>query len=53
MLLLRLKSGDSLRYVTLPLGPHKALRVTPAIAANVTNRVWSLEELVERTSSDG
>lgn len=29
---------------------HKTLRVTPAMAANVTNRVWSLEELVERTS---
>jgi hypothetical protein len=29
---------------------HKSLRVTPAIAANVTNRLWSLEELVERTS---
>jgi hypothetical protein len=29
---------------------HKTLRVTPAMAANVTNRVWSLQELVERTS---
>jgi IS1 family transposase len=29
---------------------HKTLRVTPAMAANVTNRVWSLEELVDRTS---
>src|SRR5579863_4927114 len=29
---------------------HKTLRITPAMAANVTNRVWSLEELVERTS---
>ncbi len=29
---------------------HKTLRVTPAMAANVTDRVWSLEELVERTS---
>jgi hypothetical protein len=26
---------------------HKTLRVTPAMAANVTDRVWSLEELVE------
>jgi hypothetical protein len=32
---------------------HKTLRVTPAMAANVTDRVWSLEELVERTSKDG
>jgi hypothetical protein len=29
---------------------HKTLRVTPAMAANVTDRIWSLEELVERTS---
>jgi IS1 family transposase len=29
---------------------HKTLRVTPAMAANVAGRVWSLEELVERTS---
>jgi IS1 family transposase len=29
---------------------HKTLRVTPAMAANVTDRVWSLAELVERTS---
>ncbi len=31
---------------------HKTLRVTPAMAANVTDRLWSLEELVERTSSN-
>jgi macrodomain Ter protein organizer (MatP/YcbG family) len=30
---------------------HKSLRVTPAMAANVTNRLWLLEELVERTSN--
>jgi hypothetical protein len=29
---------------------HKTLRVTPAMAADVTDRVWSLEDLVERTS---
>jgi IS1 family transposase len=29
---------------------HKTLRVTPAMAAGVTNRLWSLEELVERTT---
>jgi IS1 family transposase len=29
---------------------HKTLRVTPAMAANVTDRLWSLDELVERTS---
>ena len=30
---------------------HKSLRVTPAMAAGVSDRLWSLEELVERTSS--
>jgi hypothetical protein len=29
---------------------HKTLRMTPAMAANVTDRLWTLEELVERTS---
>ena len=29
---------------------HKTLRITPAMAANVTDRLWSLEELVGRTS---
>jgi hypothetical protein len=29
---------------------YKTLRVTPAMAANVTDRVRSLEELVDRTS---
>ncbi len=29
---------------------HKSLRVTPAMAANVTDRLWSLEELVDHTS---
>jgi hypothetical protein len=29
---------------------HKSLRITPAMAANVTDRVWSLEDLVDRTS---
>jgi IS1 family transposase len=29
---------------------HKTLRVTPAMAAGVTDKLWSLEELVERTS---
>jgi hypothetical protein len=30
---------------------HKTTRVTPAMAANVTDRLWSLEELVDRTSN--
>lgn len=29
---------------------HKTLRTTPAMAAEIENRLWSLEELVERTS---
>jgi hypothetical protein len=30
---------------------HKSLRVTPAMAAGVENRLWSIEELLERTSA--
>ncbi len=30
---------------------HNTLRVTPAMAAGVTDRLWSLEELVDRTSN--
>ena len=29
---------------------HKSLRITPAMAAGVSDRLWELEELVERTS---
>lgn len=29
---------------------HKTTRITPAMAAGVVDRLWSLEELVERTS---
>ena len=29
---------------------HKSLRVTPAMAAGVSDRLWSLQELVEETS---
>lgn len=29
---------------------HKTLRVTPAMAAGVSDRMWSLQELVEQTS---
>jgi hypothetical protein len=29
---------------------HKSLRMTPAMAAGVSDRLWSLEELVDRTS---
>lgn len=30
---------------------HKTVRMTPAMAAGVSDRLWSIEELVERTSS--
>jgi len=30
---------------------HRTLRVTPAMEARVSERLWSLDELVERTSS--
>ena len=29
---------------------HRSLRMAPAMAAGVSERLWSLEELVERTS---
>jgi hypothetical protein len=29
---------------------HKSLRMTPAMAAGVSDRLWTLEELVEQTS---
>jgi hypothetical protein len=28
---------------------YKTLRITPAMAAGVSDRMWSLEELVEQT----
>ena len=30
---------------------HRTLRVTPAMAAGVSDRLWSLEELVARTTN--
>ena len=32
---------------------HSTLRVTPAMAAGVSGKVWALEELVERTAWTG
>ncbi len=29
---------------------HLSLRVTPAMAAEISDRLWTLEELVEQTS---
>lgn len=31
---------------------HKSLRMTPAMAAGVSERLWTLEELVDRTTSN-
>ena len=30
---------------------HRSLRMTPAMSASVSDRLWSLEELVDRTSN--
>jgi hypothetical protein len=30
---------------------HRSLRVTPAMEARVSDRLWSIDELVERTSN--
>ena len=30
---------------------HRSLRVTPAMEAGASDRLWSLDELVERTSA--
>jgi hypothetical protein len=30
---------------------HRSLRVTPAMESGVSDRLWSLDELVERTSN--
>jgi hypothetical protein len=30
---------------------HRSLRVTPAMEAGVSDRLWSIDELVERTSN--
>jgi hypothetical protein len=30
---------------------HRSLRVTPAMETGVSDRLWSLDELVERTSA--
>jgi hypothetical protein len=40
------KIEDQKEFVRL----HKTLRMTPAMAANVSSQLWSLEELVDRTS---
>lgn len=46
-----LKAATSLHFAYYNFARmHKTLRTTPAMAAGIENRLWSLEELVERTS---
>jgi hypothetical protein len=37
--------------ITTLCGCTRTLRVTPAMAAGVTDQLWSIEELVDRTSN--
>lgn len=49
-----LKAAVSLHFAHYNLCRiHSATRVTPAMAAGVSKRVWALEELVERTAWTG
>jgi len=34
------------------VGVHRPLRCTPAMAAGVANRLWSVEELIEAAASE-
>ena len=46
-----LKAAVSLHFAHYNLvRVHKSLRITPAMAAGVSDRLWTLEELVEQTS---
>jgi hypothetical protein len=46
-----LKAAVSLHFAHYScVRPHKMLRMTPAMAAGVEGGLWSLQELVERTS---
>lgn len=36
----------------LPCRMHETLRCTPAMAAGVTNRLWSVRELIEAAESE-
>ena len=46
-----LKAAVSLHFAHYNLvRVHKSLRITPAMAAAVEDRLWSLHELVEETS---
>jgi len=46
-----LRAAVSLHFAHDNFGrQHKSLRITPAISAGVSDRLWTLEELVEQTS---
>jgi hypothetical protein len=45
-----LRAGVSLHVAHYNFGGHKTLRVTPPMKAHVSDRLRSLDELVERTS---
>jgi hypothetical protein len=46
-----LRAGVSLHFAHYNfVRQHKSLRITPAMAAGVSDRLWTLEELVEQTS---
>jgi hypothetical protein len=49
--LLRLAAAVSLHFAHYNfVRVHRTLRVTPAMEARVSDRLWSLDELVERAS---
>lgn len=47
-----LKAAVALRFAHyIFVRIHKSLRITPAMAAGVSDRLWTLQELVEETSN--
>jgi len=49
--LANLKASVALHYAHYNfVRVHRTLRCTPAMAAGVTNRLWSVEELIEAAS---
>ena len=51
--LANLKASVALHYAHYNfVRVHRTLRCTPAMAAGVTDRLWSVEELIEATIGD-